>query len=217
MEGLISETALPDVSPATKTFHIDFATDMDTTTITTSTVYVTEKDSLTPLSATISFVDGITVLTLADNQLTRNKEYVLHISEDVENVAGDALGEDAAYSFTVNAGEISAVMGTPVVGVTSDPSFASLSAGDVVEVPITYINTTGANNAVKIIAAYYKNNGSTLADVEFISVPFSTDVANAQYTFEHTFKSVQNADTLRIMLWNGFDTLVPLAASVEID
>jgi len=206
-----------DVSPSAKTFYIDFATDINEETVSKDTVYITEKDSQTPLTATVECVDGVAVLTLTDGQLKQKKEYVLHISEAVENTIGDALGEDATYNFTVSAGKVSAVMGVPFVGETSNPSFASINANDVVKVPVTYLNTTGENKAVKFIVAYYKNNGTTLADVEFVDVPFSKDVMNAQYTFEHTFKNVTDADSLKVMIWSGFDTLVPMAETVEIN
>jgi len=205
-----------DVSPASKTFSIDFATDMDEATVTEETVYITEKGLETPLTATVECADGVAVLTLADGQLKQTKEYVLHISDTVENTTGEALGEEATYGFKVSAGKVSAIMGTPAVGDVSDISFANLKAGDIVEVPVTYVNTTGENEDVKFIVAYYKNNGTTVADVEFIDVPFGDDAMNAEYIFKHTFKTVTDADALRIMIWEGFDTLVPLAGSVEI-
>ncbi len=206
-----------NVSPSAKTFYIDFATEINEETVSEDTVYITEKDSQTPLTATVECVDGVAVLTLADGQLKQKKEYVLHISKNVANTIDETLGEDATYNFTVSAGKVSAVMGVPFVGETSNPSFASINANDVVKVPVTYLNTTGENKAVKFIVAYYKNNGTTLADVEFVDVPFSKDVMNAQYTFEHTFKNVTDADSLKVMIWSGFDTLVPMAETVEIN
>ena len=206
-----------DVSPLMKTIEIDFATIMDDATVTENEIYVTKKGSETPLEATVSCADGVAVWTLADTEkLDRATEYVLHISADVANEIGETLGEDVTYSFTTNKGMVSAVMNAPKVGENAVTGFANLTAGDLIKVPVTYVNTTGEAKDLYFVVAYYKSGFKTLADVEFIKTPFVGTITNGEYDFEHTFKKVDGADSMRFMMWDGFDTLVPLSASVSI-
>ena len=66
------------------------------------------------------------------------------------------------------------------------------------------------------VVAYYKNSFKELADVEFITTPFNGTLTNGEYEFEHTFKTVEGADSIRFMMWDGFDTLLPLSSSVFV-
>ena len=154
-------------------------------------------------------------MTLAAD-LEVNTEYVLNITTDITNILGEALADSAAYEFKTDSGIVSAVMGMANVDGNAVTSFASLNAGDLIKVPVTYVNSTGKAKDLYFVVAYYKNSFKELADVEFISTPFDGTITNGEYEFEHTFKTVEGADSMSFMMWDGFDTLVPLSTSVSI-
>jgi len=203
------------VSPSAKVFEIGFGTSLDKDTVTKDSIYVTKKGSTSPLAGNVDYADGKAVLTLTD-ALEINTVYVLNITADIANILGETLADSATYEFKTDSGKVSAVMGAAKVGDSAVAGFANLKAGDLIKVPVTYVNSTGKAKTLYFVVAYYKNSLKELADVEFITTPFDGTITNGEYEFEHTFKTVEGADSMSFMMWDGFDTLIPLSSSVSL-
>jgi hypothetical protein len=203
------------VSPVANTITIDFGTNMDAQTVNTSNIYLIEEGAGSAVSGVVAYSNQAATLTLS-SALNADANYILHIDGDVANAAGDTLGDDQEYKITTASGITSAQMGTPTIGGVAVGNFSSIAAGQTITVPVTYMNTTGADKTLRFICAYYGTGLANMKKVEVTSTNVPGSVESGVYEFTHTFKNVEGAAFLRIMIWDGFDTLIPLSSYVNI-
>lgn len=194
------------VNPLVNKVSINFNTDMDVNTLTSENIKLTKGETEIPYTA--SYKAGVVTLNL-DEILEENSDYVLTISENVANANGVALGESASISFTTKAAQMKAVLSGVKSGDTEITKLSQLAEGDVVTIEMDYENSTGKDKKVYIIACYYIDD--MLVSAEYIEKVVDKDIKAATYKCEHTVADTENVDTLKIMAWDGFDTMRPVS------
>jgi hypothetical protein len=203
------------VSPASMTYNIDFETNMDSSTVTSSNIYVKAAGAGSAVSGTVTYSSQVATLTLL-SALTPSTTYTLHIDGDVANTAGVTLGTDKEYTIITTAGTTSADMGAPTIGGSAAGNFSTITAGQTITVPVTYVNTTGIAKTLHFIYAYFGTGENSLKKFGYSTTSVGSSVIGNNYNFTHDFQNVDGAVSLKFMIWDGFDRILSLSLPVTI-
>lgn len=199
------------VDPNVTAIDIDFGVLMDIDTLTAANVSLVNTD----LNQTVDYSGTLSgkMYTLAFSPLAENTNYKLTISGDVANVDGVALGSDYTLSFKTKSASISGAIGKVTIGTSEVNSFADLADGTVsVNVSVTNSTTEPCENV--LLVAYYDATG-TMLDAEVAAVGPIAAGQSLNEAKNVDIAKPANTTKVKIMLWSGFKTLVPLCEHKE--
>jgi len=122
-----------------KSINITFSKAMDPTTITTSTITLTQ--GTTPVAATVSYTGTVATLTLTGN-LIPNKVYTATVTTGAKDVAGNAMASNYTFNFTTGA----ALDLTPPTVVSTSPASNATGVATSQVVGITFSKAMTASS-----------------------------------------------------------------------
>lgn len=212
VDGEVAEN-FTAVSPLTNKVSIDFGTMMDAKTLTYENIKLTNKATGVVLDYTPTYADGVYTINLPAI-LEANTTYTLTVSKDVKNAIDVTLGDDVVIDFTTTDGVTKATLKNVTVDNAEITALNQLQKGDNLSICFDYANSTNEDKTLYVIAAYYYDNG--LVNVDYITEAVSKDITCGTYKVSHTVGEIELIDSIKIMAWDGFDTMKPLSKSLVI-
>ena len=186
---------------------------MDETTLNNTNIKIVDKNS-NNVSATLSYADRVCTITLPDG-LAPSSEYTLSVSGEVLNKKGTAILNPYSLTFKTT----KATLKAPITGIKLSgadvTALSQLSKDAQLDVEFTYENSTNSPAKIYVIVSYYQDNVMKTAD--FIAKEFTVDEKMGTYTVPHTVKDLTDVDLIRVMVWDGLESIHPLSLSVDID
>ena len=151
---------------------------------------------------------GILEISLKNAGLELGNGYTVHINA-ISNIASMQMEKAYDFNFTVARNYLIANF----VGVTQNgimvENGTKLTTGEA-KVSIAYSNGTGLDSTFYVITANYEEGGQ-LKSVDYTPVP---SVADMQDKTEEIPVNIEG-HTTKFMIWDGFNTMNPLADSLE--
>lgn len=203
-----------DVTPAVKTVAIDFERSMDTSTLSDATVYVTKKNDEVHIPAILSYAEGLVSLKFTGSILDAGA-YTINVLGTVENSNDVALGDDFAVDFTVTDGDCEAKVLSVKANASNVFDIADIITGSTVTVAVDYLNATGEAQDLSVIFVAYKGEEMSYVEI-FDADDISATITGMTYKPTFTAPDMTGVTEIQVMVWNGWDTLKPLAPVVEI-
>ena len=204
------ETDMSRIDPAVTKLEIDFGEKMRLSSLSESTVSLTEEDG-TVVNCDRSLDEKGNIYTLQFDGLKGMKKYTLTVSADVANAVGDTMGEEAVVTFTTGEGSFSGtVTGVRVNG----KNVTALSAldGDV-KVNVQLSNASGINKNAAVYIIYYGADNKLVGAIACkpIAVP---DGKTATEELDFSLTKPDGAARADILLWSADDT--PLQKAIQL-
>lgn len=200
------------VSTLTDSIAINFGAVMDPETLTGIKLVNSADGSEAKFT---SEVNGNIVNLNLTNTLAANAEYSIVIPAEAANIDGTALGEDETIVFNttddaVYEGAIKALTagGTAVTGISQIKTGTALAA----DVKLNNA-TEESKNAVVIFSFYDADGRLTGTNYEVIKLDAGAKYEN---TVEYTVGDMTDVASAKVMLWDGFESMVALDGCVTI-
>lgn len=208
-----TEISKEEISTKLDKIVLDFGDIMDPESFTNNEVTLTKKTTgeLIKVNASIT---GSTYTINIPSQLTGSADYVLNVSKDVKNAVGTAMGTAYNMEFNVK-GEFNATLSLKNSDGTTDiTKFSQLKAGENIKTNISFENTTDKDATAVLLYGYYE--GNKLKNVSFVPITLSKATSTGTAISEHTVESLDGVTKVKVMLWNGFGEIKPLAEFIEL-
>ena len=204
---------LNDVLPTTNRVTINFGQYMDAEDMNGNNIYITEKNSNNKLLTVGTYTDGVYSISLS-SLLMANTSYSIHV-KPVKNTSGIATSGEYILDFTVGEGICISRLKQLVINNTAVTTVAETMPGARSKIEFDYANTTGKEQTLYIIVAYY--NDDMLIKADYFTKSVSADIASNTYSVDYTVPSdVSGYDAVRIMSWDGFTTMNSLGGYLEL-
>ena len=202
-----------NVNPLLNRITLDFGTIMDESTLNNTNIKILDKDS-NNVPVSFAYADTVCTITLPQG-VEPNGEYTLSVAKAVANKKGTQLLNP--YSLTFKTTET--ILKAPITGFkvsgTEVTALSQLAKDNELVIEFDYENSTNEPVELYVIVAYF--SGNEMKSVSFIPKEFAADVLMGAQTATHTVKDLTGIDLIRVMVWDGLDTLHPLSPSVDID
>ena len=198
----------------TKNIKIDFGAVMDTATLNNTNVYLSKDGGVTKVAYVPSYEEDAYVMSIVET-LEKNTKYTLYVSKDVANVKGVTLDEAVSFEFTTGKGIRRAELMAVKVGDKKVTSVNELMSVTKAKVEVDYSNTTGEDQKINIIIAFYA--GNTLKTVEIVEPEIDGDVVSMTYIYDFNLPTdMSDVTSVKVMAWSSFGEMIPLSDSIEI-
>lgn len=207
-----TEISKDAITPNVNKIVLDFGDIMDPTSFADK---VTLKKSTGEDVKIKGSITGSTYTVVIPNRLDVSAQYELNVSGDVKNAVGTAMGIAYNMTFNTNGGTFDAVINLK----TSDGSVvitekSQLAQGQTVKTEITFENSTCSE--VNAVALYSYYAGNKLVKVSLQPVGVTPADKKGTITQNHTVESLDGITKVKVMLWDNFDKLKPLAEFIEL-
>ena len=205
-------TDLNNVTTALKTIEIPMGCPIDGETANASTILLRDSGGNT-VGYTASIPGNSYILEL-DGVLGLNEEYTVIIPQTVANTSGDELGSDVTFTFRT----LNQIIDISAVNVNDAPFgfLSGITAGDTVNVALSYNNDTNTDINSIVLLAFY--SGDKLVDVQ--SVGFTAlagtngaDDITAEFTVPDDI-DMNTVDGMSIFVWDGLKNIKPLSRNI---
>ncbi|MBQ4110232.1 MAG: Ig-like domain-containing protein [Clostridia bacterium] len=209
-----SKDIVSNVSAGTKEIVVTFNTPMDKDTLNGTTMTLVNTTANETVTYTGTYNDSALTWTIPlENYLAPSATYVLTMTEDAKNGAGEAASL-TPWEFKTDEGEYKAVV-SAYKGDTKVTKLEELATNDVITVKAEVINTTGKPQNLQLIYAGYNSN-KLIAYKGFSKTIAATD---KNTTVEDLTVTVDKTDMTHIRLfgWHDFKSLKVLSASETIE
>lgn len=204
-----------DVTPAITAVNVDFGTLMKPETITNETFYL--ENVTDGVKEQYSGELNGTVYTMNfETLLMPEKNYRLTLTTDAKNIQGLGAGEIQYIDFNTGKGEVSAVITGVKFNNAELSDISQLSQNNVVRVDFKLLNTTASDLSAYLIYSYYK--GDKLTYTYYKNISFQKDIKDVKISIpQQLAKDTNSADNVKIFLWDGVDSIVPLAVNYDFN
>lgn len=205
---------LSSVSTTVNKITVDFGTVMNVETLSSDTIKVVNTKTSEEVEYWSSYSNGVYTMELAKT-LDKNTKYNVVIDGTVANVKGVTLSGVKTVEFTTEEGVFKAELKTLTVNNSEITKISDLKLNDVLKIGYDYTNTTGEDKTLYVIVAYY-NADRCLVSVDYAEKIVDKSVAGATYYSEHNVPDMTDVTAVKVMTWDGWDTMRPLSLSREI-
>lgn len=211
VEGIV------DITPGIKTITLDFGDNVTkesaAANITLTGVGTNQENETI---AYTGVVDGSKYIMTLSKVLLPDATYVLSVGADVANARGITLGKDFEYNFTTGKASCTAQTDGVYTDSTKYTSVAEIKAAEVTEVTVkaTAENMTRSNGPVSMIVVYFNNEQMVDTDIKEIEVA-SGEAKEIAETFTLP-ADMTDVTTIRVLLWNTVENLMPYCSVVEL-
>ena len=205
---------LSSVSTTVNKITIDFGTVMNVETLSSETIKIVNTKTNEEIEYWPFYSNGVYTMELVKT-LDKNTKYVLIIDETVANIKGVALDGEKTVEFTTEEGIFRAELKTFTVNNIEITKASELKKDDVLNVGYDYANTTGENKTLYVIVAYY-NADRCLISVDYAEKAVDKSITSTTYYSEHKVPDMTEVTAVKVMTWDGWDTMRPLSLSREL-
>ncbi len=202
------------VNSFTDKVSVDFGQNMKIADMSSANIYITEKNKDTKLTTVDSYSNGIYTMVIADT-LKANTTYTIHV-KSVANVSGYATAEEYTLDFTMGAGTYKSELVQMIAGGKQITAVSDITADTETQIEFDYFNSFGTAKTLYVIVAYY--NDDALVKADYVKYPVQGDITSGTYRTDYKIPSnLPKFDSVKIMSWDGFDTMLPLGGYLEFN
>ncbi len=214
-DGTEASTDTSEMPSTMDKIVIDFGVRMSVASLEGAvTLYDETADALVPVqiqktSGAVSQYD-----ILLPEMLIGEHTYTLSVAGTATNLSGVAISAPFTTQFTAGEGVAELGMGEVLSGTTAIDAIDDINAGDTLSADVAYINTTGAEQKIKVIFCYY--DGTEMKNIEFKTITVAANEKSGTKPVSHTVPSLTDIDRVEIMVWDDFSKLMTLPGGIEL-
>lgn len=210
--GETIENGSAGVTPSVKKMYLDFGCDVDVSTVENA---LTIKDSQNGSPEyTLASQSGGVVVTFA-KALKGSETYTVTVANSVLSLAGKKMKDSFTTSFNTTAGKLSVAFGKITNDSAEVTKLSELAKGDEITVNVDFENSTASNAGLSLIIAYYK--GNLLSSTESFVLSQNDAGQLGVDPKKVTVGDLDGVTSVKLMLWNGTQTMLPYCNAVTFE
>lgn len=219
MSAVVKKVRLDDgeltsksASAATTDIKVYFNQDMDATTL--DSISVSAADGLAVDKDVTYDADTYCATLKLKGMLKAKTAYTINVPTTVKTADGRALARAYAGAFTTGEGTLFVSNPTLKNG-DVDATKENTKAGDTLTAKVSVINQTGSSDDLVLILAAY--DGDKLIDLKYDPKAYTAADTNFELTTTYTIPENVGDLNVQVMLWNGFNKMMPVKGAITLE
>lgn len=206
------ELTSKSASAATTDIKVYFNQDMDATTL--DSISVSAADGSAVDKDVTYDADTYCATLKLKGMLKAKTAYTINVPTTVKTADGRALARAYAGAFTTGEGTLFVSNPTLKNG-DVDATKENTKAGNTLIAKVSVINQTGSSDDLVLILAAY--DGDKLIDLKYD--PKAYTAADTNFELRTTYTIPENVGDLnvQVMLWNGFNKMMPVKGAITLE
>ena len=196
--------------PETEKILLDFKTEMDVGSLSGIRILDPAGD-MVPYTALAE--ESKAVLELHE-LLKPNTSYTIEIPASVANSDGIIIGSAIAIPIKTTNGRFTGNVASLKIGDEDVVQLSQIKDGDILEATAEIVNSTNEAKQAVLLFAVYGEDGA-LKEVSSEKISAAANL-RAEYKLRHTAGNMDGAAEIKVMLWEGFETISPIGGSLII-
>lgn len=219
MSAVVKKVRLDDgeltsksASAATTDIKVYFNQDMDATTL--DSISVSAADGSAVDKDVTYNADTYCAMLKLKGMLRAKTAYTINVPTTVKTADGRALAREYAGVFTTGEGTLFVSNPTLKNG-DVDATKENAKAGNTLTAKVSVINQTGSSDELVLILAAY--DGDKLIDLKYDPKAYTAADTNFELTTTYTIPENVGDLNVQVMLWNGFNKMMPVKGAITLE
>lgn len=219
MSAVVKKVRLDDgeltsksASAATTDIKVYFNQDMDATTL--DSISVSAADGSAVDKDVTYNADTYCAMLKLKGMLRAKTAYTINVPTTVKTADGRALAREYAGVFTTGEGTLFVSNPTLKNG-DVDATKENTKAGNTLTAKVSVINQTGSSDDLVLILAAY--DGDKLIDLKYDPKAYTAADTNFELTTTYTIPENVGDLNVQVMLWNGFNKMMPVKGAITLE
>lgn len=219
MSAVVKKVRLDDgeltsksASAATTDIKVYFNQDMDATTL--DSISVSAADGSAVDKDVTYNADTYCAMLKLKGMLRAKTAYTINVPTTVKTADGRALAREYAGAFTTGEGTLFVSNPTLKNG-DVDATKENTKAGNTLTAKVSVINQTGSSDDLVLILAAY--DGDKLIDLKYDPKAYTAADTNFELTTTYTIPENVGDLNVQVMLWNGFNKMMPVKGAITLE
>ena len=219
MSAVVKKVRLDDgeltsksTSAATTDIKVYFNQDMDATTL--DSISVSAADGSAVDKDVTYNADTYCAMLKLKGMLRAKTAYTINVPTTVKTADGRALAREYAGAFTTGEGTLFVSNPTLKNG-DVDATKENTKAGNTLTAKVSVINQTGSSDDLVLILAAY--DGDKLIDLKYDPKAYTAADTNFELTTTYTIPENVGDLNVQVMLWNGFNKMMPVKGAITLE
>ena len=219
MSAVVKKVRLDDgeltsksTSAATTDIKVYFNQDMDATTL--DSISVSAADGSAVDKDVTYNADTYCAMLKLKGMLRAKTAYTINVPTTVKTADGRALARAYAGAFTTGEGTLFVSNPTLKNG-DVDATKENTKAGNTLTAKVSVINQTGSSDDLVLILAAY--DGDKLIDLKYDPKAYTAADTNFELTTTYTIPENVGDLNVQVMLWNGFNKMMPVKGAITLE
>lgn len=219
MSAVVKKVRLDDgeltsksTSAATTDIKVYFNQDMDATTL--DSISVSAADGSAVDKDVTYNADTYCAMLKLKGMLRAKTAYTINVPTTVKTADGRALARAYAGAFTTGEGSLFVSNPTLKNG-DVDATKENTKAGNTLTAKVSVINQTGSSDDLVLILAAY--DGDKLIDLKYDPKAYTAADTNFELTTTYTIPENVGDLNVQVMLWNGFNKMMPVKGAITLE
>ena len=219
MSAVVKKVRLDDgeltsksTSAATTDIKVYFNQDMDATTL--DSISVSAADGSAVDKDVTYNADTYCAMLKLKGMLRAKTAYTINVPTTVKTADGRALAREYAGVFTTGEGTLFVSNPTLKNG-DVDATKENAKVGDTLTAKVSVINQTGSSDELVLILAVY--DGDKLIDLKYDPKAYTAADTNFELTTTYTIPENVGDLNVQVMLWNGFNKMMPVKGAITLE
>ena len=206
------ELTSKDSSAATTDIKVYFNQDMDTTTL--NNISIDAADGSAVDKDVTYDADTYCATLKLKGMLKAKTAYTINVPTTVKTADVRALARAYAGAFTTGEGTLFVSNPTLKNG-DVDATKENTKTGDTLTAKVSVINQTGSSDDLVLILAAY--DGDKLIDLKYDPKAYTAADTNFELTTTYTVPENVGDLNVQVMLWNGFNKMMPVKGAITLE
>ncbi len=206
------ELTSKSASAATTDIKVYFNQDMDATTL--DSISVSAADGSAVDKDVTYNADTCCAMLKLKGMLRAKTAYTINVPTTVKTADGRALAREYAGVFTTGEGTLFVSNPTLKNG-DVDATKENTKAGNTLTAKVSVINQTGSSDDLVLILAAY--DGDKLIDLKYDPKAYTAADTNFELTTTYTIPENVGDLNVQVMLWNGFNRMMPVKGAITLE
>ena len=219
MSAVVKKVRLDDgeltsksASAATTDIKVYFNQDMDATTL--DSISVSAADGSAVDKDVTYNADTYCAMLKLKGMLRAKTAYTINVPTTVKTADGRALARAYAGAFTTGEGTLFVSNPTLKNG-DVDATKENTKVGNTLTAKVSVINQTGSSDDLVLILAAY--DGDKLIDLKYDPKAYTAADTNFELTTTYTIPENVGDLNVQVMLWNGFNKMMPVKGAITLE
>ena len=206
------ELTSKSASAATTDIKVYFNQDMDATTL--DSISVSAADGSAVDKDVTYNADTYCAMLKLKGMLRAKTAYTINVPTTVKTADGRALAREYAGVFTMGEGTLFVSNPTLKNG-DVDATKENAKVGNTLTAKVSVINQTGSSDELVLILAVY--DGDKLIDLKYDPKAYTAADTNFELTTTYTIPENVGDLNVQVMLWNGFNKMMPVKGAITLE
>lgn len=206
------ELTSKSASAATTDIKVYFNQDMDATTL--DSISVSAADGSAVDKDVTYNADTYCAMLKLKGMLRAKTAYTINVPTTVKTADGRALAREYAGVFTTGEGTLFVSNPTLKNG-DVDATKENAKVGNTLTAKVSVINQTGSSDELVLILAVY--DGDKLIDLKYDPKAYTAADTNFELTTTYTIPENVGDLNVQVMLWNGFNKMMPVKGAITLE